>query len=128
MRISELSKRSGFSKDTIRYYEKMGLICLPDDNRSKYEYKDYSETILKRLLTIRRIKDYGFTLNETQGLLFLYETGILEPQRGLRYVQKKIARIDQQILEMTAMRGRLQEVVDKACTGTCPLDKVLQEL
>ena len=128
MRISELSKRSGFSKDTIRFYEKMGLICLSDDNRNKYEYKDYSETILKRLLTIRQIKDYGFTLQETQGLLFLYETGILEPQRGLRYVQKKIARIDQQILEMTAMRNRLQEIVEKACTGTCPLDSVLREL
>jgi DNA-binding transcriptional MerR regulator len=128
MRISELSKRSGFSKDTIRFYEKTGLIGLPDDNRNKYEYKNYPETVLKRLLAIRKIKAYGFTLQETQGLLFLYETGILEPERGIRYVQKKIGRIDEQIREMTAIRNRLQEVVDKSCTGNCPLDKVLGQL
>ena len=128
MRISELSKRSGFTKDTIRFYEKMGLICLPEAGRNKYEYKDYPETILKRLLTIRRIKDYGFTLQETQGLLFLYETGILEPERGIRYVQKKIARIDQQIREMTDIRNKLQDVVERSCSGNCPLDKVLQQL
>jgi MerR family copper efflux transcriptional regulator len=128
MRISELSKKSGFSKDTIRFYEKMGLICLPEANRNKYEYKNYPETILKRLLAIRKIKDYGFTLQETQGLLFLYETGILEPERGIRYVQKKITRIDEQIREMTMIRHRLQEIVDKSCSDSCPLDKVLQEL
>ena len=128
MRISELSKRSGFTKDTIRFYEKMGLITLQDDNRNKYEYKDYPETILKRLLTIRRIKDYGFTLQETQNLIFLYETGILEPERGIRYVQKKISRIDRQIFEMTAMRDKLQEIVDKSCTDNCPLGKVLQNM
>ena len=128
MRISELSKRSGFSKDTIRYYEKMGLIRLQDDHRDKFQFKDYPETILRRLLTIRQIKDYGFTLQETQGLLFLYEEGVLEPERGVRYVQKKIARIDQQIREMIAIRTRLQDVVDKTYTGNCPLDKVLKNL
>jgi len=127
MRISELSKRSGFTKDTIRYYEKMGLIRLHDD-RNRYEFKDYPETILRRLLTIRQIKDFGFTLQETQGLLFLHEQGVLEPERGIRYVQKKIARIDQQIYEMTTIRNRLQEIVDKSCSGNCPLDKVLQNL
>ena len=128
MRISELSKRSGFSKDTIRFYEKTGLIRLPDDNRNKYEYKDYPETILKRLLTIRQIKDYGFTLQETQNLFFLYETGILQPERGIRYVQKKISRIDQQIREMMTIRMRLQEIVDASCSETCPIGKALEQL
>jgi DNA-binding transcriptional MerR regulator len=128
MRISELSKKSGFSKDTIRFYEKMGLIRLQDENRNKYEYKDYPETILKRLLTIRQIKGYGFTLQETQSLLFLYETGILEPQRGVRYVQKKISRIDDQIREMMTIRTRLQQIVDGSCSGDCPIDKLLQEM
>jgi DNA-binding transcriptional MerR regulator len=128
MRISELSKRSGFSKDTIRFYEKMGLIRLPDDNRNKYEYKDYPEAILKRLLTIRQIKNYGFTLQETQSLFFLYETGILQPERGIRYVQKKISRIDQQIREMVTIRTKLQEIVDASCSESCPIGKVLEQL
>jgi len=104
------------------------LLAIEHQHRNKFEYKDYPETILRRLLTIRRIKDYGFTLQETLGLLFLYETGILEPERGIRYVQKKIARIDQQIREMTDIRNKLQEVVERSCSGNCPLDKVLQQL
>jgi DNA-binding transcriptional MerR regulator len=127
MRIGELSKRSGFSRDTIRFYEKKGLIRLPPAGRNRYEFKNYPDSVLKRLLAIRQIKDYGFTLEETLGLLILFEEGVLEPQRGLRFVQRKIDRIDQKIRELMAVKGRLQMVIDGSRTGNCPLDKVLQE-
>jgi DNA-binding transcriptional MerR regulator len=83
--------------------------------------------VLRRLLAIRQIKDYGFTLQETLGMLILYEEGVLEPERGLRFVKRKIARIDEKIRQMTEVRGRLQEVVEKFCSGACPIGKVLQD-
>ena len=128
MRIGELSKRSGFTKDTIRFYEKLGLIALKKAGRNKYQFKDYPETILRRLLAIRTIKDYGFTLQETLGILILQEEGALEPARGIRYIQKKIARIEQQIAEMTTIKTRLQQIVDESATGTCPIRQVLYQL
>jgi DNA-binding transcriptional MerR regulator len=128
MRIGELSKRSGFTKDTIRFYEKLGLIALKKASRNKYQFKDYPETILRRLLAIRTIKDYGFTLQETQGILILQEEGVLEPERGIRYVQKKIARVEQQIIEMTTIKARLQQIVDESTTGTCPIRQALYRL
>ncbi|GGA93817.1 MerR family transcriptional regulator [Puia dinghuensis] len=127
MRIGELSKRSGFSRDTIRFYEKKGLIRLPDAGRDRYQFKDYPETILRRLLAIRQIKEFGFTLQETLGMIILFEEGVLEPQRGIRFVQRKIDRIDQKIHELTTIKNRLQQIVDTSPTGNCPLDKVLQE-
>jgi MerR family copper efflux transcriptional regulator len=127
MRIGELAKRSGLSRDTIRFYEKMGLIRSPDNDRGPRQFKDYPETVLRRLLAIRQIKDYGFTLQETLGMLILYEEGVLEPERGLRFVKRKIARIDEKIRQMTEVRGRLQEVVEKFCSGACPIGKVLQD-
>jgi MerR family copper efflux transcriptional regulator len=128
MRIGELSKRSGFTKDTIRFYEKMGLIALKKAGRNKYEFKDYPETVLQRLRVIRQIKDYGFTLQETLGILVLQEEGVLQPERGIRYVQKKIARIDQQIIKLMDVKARLQSIVDENCSEHCPIGRILYEL
>ena len=128
MRIGQLSKLSGFSKDTIRFYEKKGLIRAGNAGRDKYQFKDYPETVLNRLLAIRQIKEFGFTLQETLGMIILHEEGVLEPQRGLRFIQRKIAGIDQKIREMTLVKSRLQQVVDGSSTGNCPLDKVLNKI
>lgn len=125
MQIGELSKKSGFSRDTIRFYEKKGLIRVQDPFRNKYEYKDYSEDVLSRLLTIRKIKDYGFTLQETLVMLVLFEEGVLEPERGKRYVQRKIAVLDQKIRELVTVKTKLQEVVDSECPGNCPIGAIL---
>ena len=125
MRIGQLSKLSGFSRDTIRFYEKKGLIRLADGGRDKFQFKDYPESVLKRLLAIRQIKEYGFTLQETLAMLILFEEGVLEPERGIRYVRRKIDRIDRKIEELTTIKGRLQEVIDKSFTGDCPIDLAL---
>jgi len=128
MHIGELSKRSGFTRDTIRFYEKIGLIKLEDDSRDKYQFKDYSEGVLRRLLAIRKMKDYGFTLHETRGLFVLFEEGVLEPARGKRYVERKIQRIDQQINELILVKAKLQEIVDSPSCEDCPIGQVLNSM
>ena len=128
MRIGELSKRSGFTKDTIRFYEKLGLISLKKKGRNKYQFKDYPETILRRLVAIRQIKDYGFTLQETLGILILQEEGVLQPERGINYVRRKIARIDQQIINLMTVKARLQSIVDENCSEQCPIGRILYQL
>lgn len=128
MHIGELSKRSGFSRDTIRFYEKIGLIKLEDDARDKYQFKDYSEGVLRRMLAIRKMKDYGFTLQETRGLFFLFEEGALDPARGKRFVERKIRRIDQQIDELTLQKAKLQEIVDAPTCKDCPIGQALDAM
>ena len=104
MLIGELSKKTGFSRDTIRYYEKLGLIKEPARNGTDNNYKNYTEPVLKRLLAIRKIKDFGFTLKETHGMLILFEEGVLEHERGNRYVKRKIALIDNKIKELEIIK------------------------
>lgn len=125
MRIGELSKKSGFSKDTIRFYEKLGLIPLQDAHRNKYQFKDYPEAMLRRLLAIREIKSYGFTLQEILGMLILFEEGVLEAERAVRFVQRKIDRVDRKIREMITIKSKLQEIVDHNTDGHCPIEKLL---
>ena len=64
MLIGELSKRTGFSHDTIRFYEKKGLIETNKKDRRGNNYKEYTETVYNKLVLIKTVKELGFTLNE----------------------------------------------------------------
>ena len=64
MLIGELVERSGLTRDTIRFYEKKGLINLDRKSRRDNNYKEYSQQILEKVMLIQKLKDLGFTLNE----------------------------------------------------------------
>ncbi len=127
MLIGELSRKSGFSRDTIRFYEKLGLIEVTEECRRQNSYKEYPVGILKRLLAIKKIKDYGFTLEETRNMFILFEEGVLEPQRGKKYVQRKITRIDKKIEELQMVKKRLLEVAEES-RDDCAIHKILVEM
>ncbi|TDW96586.1 MerR family transcriptional regulator [Dinghuibacter silviterrae] len=126
MRIGELSRKSGFSKDTIRFYEKKGLIRLEDRTRNRFAFKDYPESVLRRLCAIRQIKEYGFTLQETLGIITLMEEGVMQPERGIRYVQRKIARIDETIRQLVATRTKLASIVSEDAAGRCVIGDIME--
>ena len=109
MLIGQLSKRSGFSKDTIRYYEKIGLIVLPRRARLDRSYKDYPETVLETLKAIRKFKDLGFTLEEIRELLVLRSIKVLDMEKMLQIIDLKITGIDEQIEKLHQYRMRLSE-------------------
>src|SRR3546814_10818860 len=73
MLIGELSEKTGFSRDTIRFFEKQGLIQLDRKKRRDTNYNEYPEEVLNRLIAIKRIKQIGLTLRETAGLLGMME-------------------------------------------------------
>ena len=69
MRIGEVARRSGVGVETIRYYEREGL--LPEPERRPSGYRQYDGSTVERLEYIRRAKDLGFTLKEIGELLDL---------------------------------------------------------
>ena len=71
--IGRLSEAAGVKIETIRYYEKEGL--LPDPPRSTGGHRMYSAPLAKRLFFIRRSRELGFTLNEVRALLELVDGG-----------------------------------------------------
>lgn len=121
--IGSVAKQSGFSIDTIRFYERSGL--LPEPERKPSGYRIYRPTILVRLRFIQRAKELGFTLEQIAELLALSEdnhNGV----EGVRHrTRRHLAMIDQRIAELTRMRESLSELVD-ACPGhgdpdACPI-------
>lgn len=68
MLIGKLASSSGFSRDTIRYYEKLGLLTVGNDHRRQNNYKEYPPQALERLNHIGQLKELGFTLTEMKEL------------------------------------------------------------
>jgi DNA-binding transcriptional MerR regulator len=118
MLIGELSKLTGFSRDTIRFYEKEGLIKVGRKQRKANNYKDYSDDILKRLLIIKRLKGFGFTLNETADLLALIEENMASCSMMNDKVEVKVKVIDKKIKELEQIKNMLLNGVE-LCLNAC---------
>lgn len=107
MLIGQLSKLSGFSKDTIRYYEKIGLLEMPKNIRKENGYKEYPEEALHILAAIRKYKSLGFTLEEIRELLVLQSIRVLDISKLLQVVEIKLTNIDSEIDRLHEARLRL---------------------
>ena len=119
-RIGELARLSGLPKDTIRYYERSGL--LPAPPRLSSGYRLYPVTSLQRLFTVRRAKELGFSLSEIGELLDLLE----HPDAPCRHLHcriiGKLADLEGRISEL----NRLKEVLkglSQACHHSTPIKR-----
>ncbi len=120
MLIGELSKRTGFSRDTIRYYEKIGLIVLPKQSRRNNNYKDYPDDTVHTLLAIHKYKELGFTLEEIRELLVLQSIHVLDITKLIQIVERKITGLDTEIEKLHEYRlklGREHQLLLEKKTG-----------
>ena len=120
MQIKDIAKQSGFTKDTLRYYEKIGLIKLDKKQRGENNYRIYDGTILLRLKTIKQLKDIGFTLNEIKSLMRKEELNMISCTSVGSIVQPKLEKIDQQILALQNQKAKLTHLVNQ-CKGDCKI-------
>lgn len=117
MLIGQLVKQTGLSKDTIRFYEKQGLIKVSYKERRSNNYKEYSDEILSRLLTIKRLKNFGFTLNEVSDLLEMIEMNEASCTNVSHKISEKVSLLDDKIRELIAVRTLLLNGVKKCQDG-----------
>ena len=114
MLIGDLAKKTGFSRDTIRYYEKIGLINLDRKQRRENDYKEYPEYLVDRLLFTQRLKQYGFTLSEIREMLELYDDEILECDDVFEWVDQKLNQVAQKIEELRSIHQKLSSLQTEA--------------
>ena len=118
MLIGQLVKETGLSKDTIRFYEKHGLIKVKRKERRDNNYKEYSNEIFTRLLTIKRLKGFGFTLNEVADLLDMIEMNEASCKNVSDKISDKVTLLDEKIKELITIRTLLINGVSK-CNADC---------
>lgn len=109
MLIGALSKASGFSRDTIRFYEKIGLLEIPARKRAGTQYKDYPDTALQTLFAIRNLKNLGFTLEEIREIIIRQQMKALDTKTSLRIIEQKIIHLDTQVDKLLQYKERLEE-------------------
>ena len=125
--IGQLAKRGGVAIDTVRYYERNGLLTPAD--RLESGYRRYGDAELKRLRFIRRAKVLGFSLADIRELLSLSdERSVAKVKRA---AEAKLADIEQRLAELERIRDGLRSLV-AACPGhgradACPILNALNE-
>jgi MerR family transcriptional regulator, copper efflux regulator len=123
MQIGQLAKRSGVAIDTVRYYERHGL--LPKPLRQPSGYRHYDEQDLVRLRFIKRAKALGFTLHEVQELLALSDHRAGNVAGIKAAATEKLADVEHRLEELTRIRDGLRSLIE-ACPGhgdpsQCPI-------
>lgn len=124
--IGKLAEGSGVNIETIRYYERIGL--LPRARRSGNRYRRYGVADIERLRFVRRARDLGFALEEVRALLDLDE----DPPHACRQAQKlaesHLSAVKKRIADLRRMERALTDLVGRCVKGErprCPLVEAL---
>ena len=117
MLIGELSKLSGFSRQAIRFYEKQGIFKLGRKHRQANNYKNYPEDVLRKLLIIKKLKGFGFTLDESADLLAMIEENQASCKVVSEKVEQKLRAIDEKIPELEQIKNMLVNGVELCLDG-----------
>lgn len=113
MRSGQLAAAAGVNVQTLRYYERRGL--LPEPQRSPGGHRDYGADAVTVLRVVKAAQRLGFTLAEVAELL---EVGAHRgPRPGLRErARDKLADVEERIAQLTAMRAALVDVIEAGCS------------
>ena len=125
MLIGELVEKSGLTKDTIRFYEKKGLINLNRKNRRENNYKEYSEQVLEKLMLIRKLKEMGFTLNEIDTFLDLWREEDASCKNLKFTLENKVALVNEQMQKLSELKERLNKSLTKCNNDDCEFEKTI---
>ncbi|MCF7220405.1 heavy metal-responsive transcriptional regulator [Marilutibacter chinensis] len=129
MKIGELSRRTGIGIDTVRYYERQGL--LRPASRMASGYRLFDEDDVARLQFVRRAKGLGFTLEEIRELLALSDHREDDMASLNAVASAKLVDVERRLAELERMRDGLRSLID-ACPGhgamtRCPILNALVE-
>jgi MerR family transcriptional regulator, mercuric resistance operon regulatory protein len=123
--IGDVARRTGVNIETVRYYERIGL--LPKPTRTEGGHRAYDEAALKRLAFVRRSRDLGFTLDDIRALLSLVAGGFTCGEvRTL--TEAHLANVKRKIADLRRMQKALSGMVAECRDGTvpeCPIIDVL---
>lgn len=111
MQIGELAKKVGVSIQTVRFYERQGL--LPDPGRKESGYRVYGEKDLRRLAFIRHAKELGFSLDEIRDILRMQQRGQRPCGSVVLLAEQHLTAIESQIRQLFRFRDELRGAITK---------------
>ena len=126
--IGQVAKQMEIGVETVRYYEREGL--LEEPARKPSGYRQYDEGVVKRIKFILQAKSLGFTLKEIKELLSLRNSGDADCSEFQSRAAKKIGEVEGKIQSLERIKNALEKI-SQACPGTgalsnCPIVEYLE--
>ncbi|MBN3789494.1 MerR family transcriptional regulator [Burkholderia sp. Ac-20353] len=118
MRIGELCRQAGVSRDTVRYYERMGLLDKATQPHVTNTYKHYSALSLQRIRLVVHAKALGFTLAEIRDVIDVWDSPNFETAQKVACLQAKLKELDEKSHALSTLRAGLLNALDKV-GGEC---------
>lgn len=111
MTVSEVGRRTGTTADTVRYYERIGL--LPPPARSPAGYRLYDDVAIERVAFVKRAQRFGLQLDEIGELLAIRDRGMCPCGHARRALTDKLEELDVQMEALTRLREDIQHLLDE---------------
>lgn len=127
--IGEVAARAGVNTQTLRYYERRGI--LPRPGRSAAGYREFSLDTVRLIRFIKRAQDLGFTLEEIEELIALRDNSSRKRDEARALATKKMRAIDEKLARLQAMRSALYTLTEDCECGretlVCPILEALED-
>src|SRR5919106_3896273 len=117
MKIGEIAQQAGVTVDTVRFYERVGV--LPTPARTESGYRDYVPETVERIRLTRELQAIGFTLNEAVDALAAHDAGGATCESEQWRLQAVLDRVDAKLAELGALRKRITQAQDACARGDC---------
>ena len=112
----QVAKATGTKIETIRFYEKIGLLTAPE--RTANNYRVYGQTDLERLSFIRRARDLGFSLDQVRTLLDLADDRTRSCCMVDEITREQLKAVEQKITDLLALKRELSYLIEQCSRGT----------
>jgi Hg(II)-responsive transcriptional regulator len=126
MRIGTAAEQAGVNIQTLRYYERRGL--LPRAPRRSSGYREFPDDAVRMVRFIKRAQDLGFTLDEVEELLRLRQEKRRDRARVRAVAERRIRQIERKVAELQAMKRALSHLLhccQEGSTLECPIIEAL---
>lgn len=118
LRVGEVARQAGVTTDTIRYYEREGL--LPPPERTPSGYRAYGPGALDRLAFIQGCQRLGLRLADIRQLLGIRDTGVCPCGHAEEHLRRRITEVDAEIERLTALRAEMATMAASLPGSDCP--------
>jgi DNA-binding transcriptional MerR regulator len=116
-KIGHVASQAGVTVDAVRFYERRGV--LPQPRRRESGYRQYTSATVERIRFAKALQAIGFSLDDVVAVLRDVDAGIATCENEQPRFETVLARIDEKIAELTAVRRRLRQTLTRCRDGRC---------
>jgi DNA-binding transcriptional MerR regulator len=118
LRVGELADAVGVASDTVRYYERAGLLHPPA--RTSAGYRAYGADAIDRMRFIQGAQRIGLTLTDIRELLTIRDTGTCPCEPAEELLKRRLADLDTEISRLTSLRAEMVRMIERLPANDCP--------